>query len=156
MVFILTDRKSLDKNIRDEIENFTHLAGVAGIARRAEQLEQLVAARRSIIVTTQQKFAWILETLEKDAGLKKLRVAFLIDEAHRSQEGNLGAAIRRPFRETGEIRGEDVEAEIDEDDEVAQIIREHDHNQLFVAFTATPSPANGDVVWDALRYLYRG
>src|SRR5712691_1252824 len=53
MVLILTDRKSLDKNIRDEIENFTHLADVAGIARRAEELERFVAARRSIIVTTQ-------------------------------------------------------------------------------------------------------
>ena len=31
MVFILTDRKSLDTNIRDDIENFTHLKDVVGI-----------------------------------------------------------------------------------------------------------------------------
>lgn len=141
MVFILTDRKSLDKNIRDEIENFTHLADVAAVARRAGELERFVAERRSIIVTTQQKFAWILEELEKDAELKKLRVAFLIDEAHRSQEGNLGAAIRKPFREARAVEEGDAEVGVDEDDEVARIIREHDHNQLFVAFTATPSPA---------------
>jgi type I restriction enzyme R subunit len=142
MVFILTDRKSLDKNIRDEIENFVHLKDIAGIARRAGQLEQFVGERRSIIVTTQQKFAWILEALEQDAGLKQLRVAFLIDEAHRSQEGNLGAAIRKPFRESGgNAQKGDAEAEVDEDDEIARIIHEHDHNQLFVAFTATPSPA---------------
>jgi type I restriction enzyme R subunit len=143
IVFVLTDRKSLDKNIRDEIENFTHLTDVVAIARRAGQLEQFVSERRAIIVTTQQKFAWILETLEKDTELRKLRVAFLIDEAHRSQEGNLGAAIRRPFRETGGSEAEqaDAEVEIEEDDEVSRIIREHDHNQLFAAFTATPSPA---------------
>ena len=29
----------------------------------------------------------------------------------------------------------------DEEEEIAQIIREHDRNQLFVAFTATPAPA---------------
>ena len=54
--------------------------------------------RRPIIVTTQQKFAWVLEEIQKNAELKKLRVAFLIDEAHRSQEGQMGAAIRLPFR----------------------------------------------------------
>jgi len=33
MVFILTDRRSLDKNIRDEMENFAHLQDVVGILR---------------------------------------------------------------------------------------------------------------------------
>jgi type I restriction enzyme R subunit len=143
MVFILTDRRSLDKNIRDEIENFTHLHDIVGIARKADDLEAYVAKRRPIIVTTQQKFAWILEKLEKDAELKKLRVAFLIDEAHRSQEGNMGAAIRKPFRDNNNQSedGGDAEVEVDEDEKIAQIIREHDRNQLFVAFTATPSPA---------------
>ena len=35
LVFILTDRKSLDKNIKDEIENFTHLKDVVGLARKS-------------------------------------------------------------------------------------------------------------------------
>src|SRR5213076_63559 len=38
IVFILTDRKSLDKNIKDEVENFTHLKDVVGLARKAEDL----------------------------------------------------------------------------------------------------------------------
>lgn len=38
LVVILTDRKSLDKNIRDEIVNFTHLKDVVGIAKNSEQL----------------------------------------------------------------------------------------------------------------------
>ena len=143
MVFILTDRRSLDKNIRDEIENFTHLEDIVGIARKADDLEAYVAKRRPIIVTTQQKFTWILEKLEKDSELKKLRVAFLIDEAHRSQEGNMGVAIRKPFRETNNQAEDtgDAEVEVDDDEQIARIIREHDRNQLFVAFTATPSPA---------------
>jgi len=143
MVFILTDRKTLDKNIRDEIENFTHLKDVVGLARKAEDLPRYIADRKSIVVTTQQKFAWILEEIEKDPALKKLRVAFLIDEAHRSQEGRLGAAIRKPFRESSSPDAADVEKEEegDEEEEIARIIREHDHNQLFVAFTATPAPA---------------
>ena len=144
MVFILTDRKSLDKNIKDEVENFTHLKDVVGLAKKADYLPRFLKERKPIIVTTQQKFAWVLAELEKNPELKKLRVAFLIDEAHRSQEGKLGAAIRKPFRESATVDDADADAEEepeDEEDEIARIIAEHDRNQLFVAFTATPAPA---------------
>jgi type I restriction enzyme R subunit len=151
MVFILTDRKTLDKNIKDEIENFTHLKDLVGLARKAEDLPRFLAARKSIVVTTQQKFAWILEKIEEDPALKKLRVAFLIDEAHRSQEGRLGAAIRKPFRESSSPDDADAEKaeEGDDEEEIARIIREHDANQLFVAFTATPAPATVTLFGDA-------
>jgi type I restriction enzyme R subunit len=139
LVFILTDRKSLDTNIKDEIENFTHLKDVVGLARKAEDLPRFLKGRKPIIVTTQQKFAWVLDEIEKNPELKKLRVAFLIDEAHRSQECQMGAAIRLPFRKTDEP---DVEApELDPEEQLAKIIREHDLNQMIVAFTATPAPA---------------
>jgi type I restriction enzyme, R subunit len=142
MIFVLTDRKSLDKNIKDEIENFTHLKNVVGLARKAEDLPRFIKDRKPIIITTQQKFEWVLEEIEKNKELKDLRVAFLIDEAHRSQEGKMGAAIRRPFRETPSTEPDtDVEEVGDEEEEIARIIREHDRNQLFVAFTATPAPA---------------
>jgi type I restriction enzyme R subunit len=142
-VFILTDRKSLDTNIKDEIENFTHLKDVVGLARKSADLTRFLAERKPIIVTTQQKFAWILEEIEKKTELKKLRVAFLIDEAHRSQEGKMGAAIRLPFRKADEPDAEALEQ--DPDEQVAMVIREHDHNQMFVAFTATPAPATVDL-----------
>ena len=139
ITFILTDRKSLDTNIREDIDKFTHLKDVVGIAKKADDLPRFLKERKSIIVTTQQKFAWVLEEIQKNPELKKLRVAFLIDEAHRSQEGQMGAAIRLPFRKAGEP---DEEApEVDLEEQIAKVIREHDLNQLFVAFTATPSPA---------------
>jgi type I restriction enzyme R subunit len=138
-VFVLTDRKSLDTNIKDDIENFTHLKDVVGLARKASDLSRFLAERKPIIVTTQQKFAWVLDEIEKNPELKKLRVAFLIDEAHRSQEGQMGAAIRLPFRKSDEP---DADApELDPEEQIAKVIREHDLNQLFVAFTATPAPA---------------
>ncbi len=139
ITFILTDRKSLDNNIREDIENFTHLKDVVGIARKSEYLPRFLKERTPIIVTTQQKFAWVLDELKSNPALKNLRVAFLIDEAHRSQEGQMGAAIRLPFRKPDEP---DSEApELDPEEEIAKVIREHDGNQLFVAFTATPAPA---------------
>ncbi len=139
ITFILTDRKSLDTNIREDITNFTHLKDVVGIAKKADDLPRFLKDRKSIIVTTQQKFAWVLEELQNNPALKSLRVAFLIDEAHRSQEGQMGAAIRLPFRKVDEP---DADApEPDPEEQIAKVIREHDANQLFVAFTATPAPA---------------
>lgn len=139
ITFILTDRKSLDTNIREDIDKFTHLKDVVGIAKKADDLPRFLKERKSIIVTTQQKFAWVLEEIQKNPELKKLRVAFLIDEAHRSQEGHMGAAIRLPFRKEGEPDTEAPEEDLEE--QIARVIREHDLNQLFVAFTATPAPA---------------
>lgn len=146
MTVILTDRKSLDQNIREDLENFVHLRDVVGMADSANELQRYLRERRSIIVTTQQKFVWILNEIENDPALRGRRVAYLIDEAHRSQEGQLGLAIRLPFRQKDEPdnadetdEGEKAEADI------AKAIREHDHNQLFVAFTATPSQATVDL-----------
>jgi len=139
MVFILTDRKTLDTNIREDIANFTHLKDVVGLAYKADDLPRFLKGRMPIVVTTQQKFAWVLDAIENNTELKKLRVAFLIDEAHRSQEGQMAAAIRLPFRKVDQA---DAEApEQDPEEQIAKVIREHDLNQLFVAFTATPAPA---------------
>lgn len=139
ITFILTDRKSLDTNIREDIANFTHLKDVVGIARKADDLPRFLNDRRPIIVTTIQKIKEVLEKLKKDPALKKLRVAFLIDEAHRSQEGKMGVAIRVPFRKADEPDSDTPEE--DPEDQIAKAIREYDANQLFVAFTATPAPA---------------
>ena len=142
VIFILTDRRTLDTNIREDIVKFTHLKDVVGIARKADDLPRFLKERKPIIVTTQQKFAWVLAEIKKNPDLKNLRVAFLIDEAHRSQEGQLGVAIRVPFRQSDDPDAEDAADDGQDDEEkIARIIREHDLNQLFVAFTATPAPA---------------
>lgn len=142
IIFILTDRRDLDKNVRDDIENFSHLKDVVAIAKKASDLEYYIRTTKApIIVTTQQKFEWILDQIKRDPQLEKLRVAFLIDEAHRSQEGKMGVAIRVPFRKPDEPDVEDAEGEAEPEEEIARIIRAHASNQLFVAFTATPSPA---------------
>lgn len=139
LTFILTDRIALDDNIRRDIVNFVHLKDVVGLADRADDLSQFLKERKPIIVTTQQKFAWILDQIRNEPALKELRVGFIIDEAHRSQEGRMGAAIRLPFRKADEPDADTPEQ--DPEEQIAKVIREHDANQLFVAFTATPAPA---------------
>jgi type I restriction enzyme R subunit len=115
---------------------------VVGLANKAEDLQRFLGQRKSIVVTTQQKFGWILREIEHDPALRGRRIAFLIDEAHRSQEGRLGQAIRVPFREKDEPDSTDEADETEQaESDITKVIREHDRNQLFVAFTATPSQA---------------
>ncbi len=69
IVVILTDRKSLNTNVREDIDKFTHLADVVGIAQKADDVSQFLNERRPIIVTTLQKFAWVLDELQKNPKL---------------------------------------------------------------------------------------
>ena len=145
-VFIVTAAKSLDKNIKDDIAKFAHLKDRVGLSAKSEDVDDFLhgnlakgIAPKSIIVTTQQKLAWILDKLLEDGELKKRRVAFLIDEAHRDQEGKRAADAVRPFTEgSGESAG-------DAEEENNAIIRAKAGNQMFVAFTATPSQATVDL-----------
>ncbi|QDV62758.1 DEAD/DEAH box helicase family protein [Crateriforma conspicua] len=173
MIFLVTDRKSLDKNIREDLQKFSHLKDVVRFAKKARNLGDLIRDRAQIIVTTQQKFHYILKRFADDAELRTLRVAFLIDEAHRSQEGRMATDRSRMFRdaeavseklgsytveedddaeeaevvtETAKTGADDPDVEDatekeDPQDKLAKVIEERDLNQLFVAFTATPSPA---------------
>ena len=70
IVFILTDRKSLDTNIREDMEKFTHLRAVVGLAKTADDLPRFLQERKSIIDTTQQKFAWVVDHLESKPEMK--------------------------------------------------------------------------------------
>ena len=55
MIFVLTDRRSLDKNIRDKFDNFAHLhdQNVVAYAKKAVNLKDYLAAQQSIVVSTQ-------------------------------------------------------------------------------------------------------
>lgn len=138
MVFILTDRTNLDNNVRDELDCFNHLAAQMAYADKSSELKTLIQQRKPIIVTTIQKFQRIFGLLRDDETLKTVRVAFLIDEAHRSQEGKNACAIRKPFQEGSQ---ELIEQAQDSLDDIKKVLQVHAPNQLFVAFTATPTSA---------------
>ena len=93
VIFILTDRKSLDTNIREDIEKFTHLKDVIGLARKADDLPRFLNQRKPIIVTTQQKFVWVLEEIEKNQELNEMRVAFCKGRSNTASGG--GPIVRR-------------------------------------------------------------
>lgn len=127
-IIILTDRKSLDKNVKDDLEKFTHLKQKLNFTKKSRDLAVFLEKDRDIIVSTIHKFAHIQEKLQNDNILKKRKVAFLIDEAHRSQDGKLALTMRQYFND------DDSDAEDDALDKL------NISNQVFVAFTATTTP----------------
>ena len=134
MIFLLTDRKSLDKNISDELKNFTHLKDVVKYAKNGENLKKLIQEKSSIIVSTAQKFNIITEELKENSRLSELRIAFIIDEAHRSQDGKTSTNVKEPFSKY------ETEKYDDPNDEIADKIETlENRNMTFIAYTATPS-----------------
>jgi type I restriction enzyme R subunit len=87
-MIIVVDRIELEKQARDNLiyYGFPNLV----IAQKGEHLRDLLGSDfRGLIVTTIQKF----EGMEKNINLRK-NIIILIDEAHRSQEGNLATYMR--------------------------------------------------------------
>ncbi|MEX2363757.1 MAG: DEAD/DEAH box helicase family protein [Balneolaceae bacterium] len=125
-IIILTDRKALDKNVRDDLELFSHLGETKiNIAEKSKDLARHLDNNRDIVVSTIHKFSYIQDELKKSDELKNRKVAFLIDEAHRSQDGKLALAMLDQFTNTND------------EDEEGDLKKLDISNQVYVAFTAT-------------------
>ncbi len=136
-IVILTDRKSLDKNIKDDLEKFTHLKDKVCFAKKSADLATFLENDRDIIVTTIHKFSYIQEKIKNSDILKTRKIAFLIDEAHRSQEGKMSLTMRKHFTDENEV----IELEETAEDAINNAIENINiSNQVFVAFTATTTP----------------
>ena len=151
-VIVITDRKVLDRQLQETISQFEHKAGVVQrIDQNAEQLAQALNAGAPIIVTTLQKFPFVLERV---AGLKERKFALVIDEAHSSQSGTAAQKLRQVLA-TGapvlrvELDGQTVEVaaeveidpeEVTAEDVINEVIasRKRPANVSYFAFTATP------------------
>lgn len=126
-IIILTDRRALDKNVKEDLEKFEHLGETKiNFAEESKDLAKYLDSDRDIIVTTIHKFSYIQEKLNNKKALKNRKVAFLIDEAHRSQDGKLALTMQEQFTEDA--------------DEIEELERLDISNQVYVAFTATTTP----------------
>ena len=156
-VIVVTDRVNLDKQMRDNINAFQRLSNVVGWADKSDTLRQLLQGGKKIIVSTINKFSFILD--EIGCSLKDKRFAIIIDEAHSSQNGAMSAnlatglsgnAAPKPYvvpEDTGYMmaaeNGSGVEWEPEEEDtedKIHRILkgRKLAKNADYYAFTATP------------------
>jgi len=150
-VIVITDRRVLDRQLQDTIFQFDHVTGVVErIDKDSGQLASALSGEGAqIIITTLQKFPFVLDKLESLAGST---FAVVVDEAHSSQTGENIKALKTALTAAASADDEDKaldaaeatdaaeEAAHDPADALATSVsqRGHQKNLSFFAFTATP------------------
>ncbi|MGH9943988.1 MAG: type I restriction endonuclease subunit R, partial [Pyrinomonadaceae bacterium] len=139
-IIVITDRRVLDKQIRETIKSFAQVGSIIGAVRegdvtsKTKQLSGFLKQGKKIIISTVQTFPFVLDQIGAEHRGKKF--AIIIDEAHSSQGGRTVAAMSMASSEAG---GADEEEETVED-KINRIIESRQllPNASYFAFTATP------------------
>jgi type I restriction enzyme R subunit len=158
-VVVITDRRVLDQQLQDAIYQIEHAQGVVkAIDQDSKQLAAALIDGTKIVITTLQKFPFVLrgllhaagaETQEKataeekakakawETEIAKRRYAIVVDEAHSSQTGETARELKAIL---GAGTKDDPEGEADWEDRLNEIMasRGKQPNLSFFAFTATP------------------
>ena len=139
-VIVVTDRRLLDDQIQATIKQFMQVGATVGHAERSGDLRRFIEEGKKIIVSTVQKFPFILDEIETEGGKT---FAIVIDEAHSSQGGKTSAAMSQALGTARQKGAEDDEGPDPEDTvnaalEKRMAARKMLTNASYFAFTATP------------------
>ena len=96
-IIIVTDRVVLDRQIHDTIQEFTQVTSTVAHANTSTELRQYITEGKKIIISTVQKFPFILDAIGTEHRARKF--AIIIDEAHSSQGGSTAAAMSKSLGE---------------------------------------------------------
>jgi len=132
-IIVVTDRRLLDKQIRDTVKQFVQVSSTVGHAEHSGNLREFLQAGKKIIITTIQKFPFILEEIGSEHRTSKF--AIIIDEAHSSQGGKAMAQMHMALAEDG---GEGEEETYEDIINRIMESRKMLPNASYFAFTATP------------------
>ncbi|PWV49574.1 type I restriction endonuclease subunit R [Chitinophaga sp. S165] len=137
-VIVVTDRRLLDKQLRENIREFSEVKNIVAPAYSSKELKENLENGKRIIITTIQKFPHIIDGI---ADLSDRNFAVIIDEAHSSQSGLAADNMNRVMGNTA-ADDEDDEQE-DAQDKVLKAMnsRKMRGNASYFAFTATPKNA---------------
>ena len=131
-VLVVTDRRILDKQIRDNIKQFMQVANTVAWAEHSGDLRKAIQDGKRIIITTIEKFPYVVPDI--GASHKQNRFAVIIDEAHSGQSGRNSAQMNLA------LSGLASEDEMDNEDKINAMMegRKLLTNASHFAFTATP------------------
>ncbi len=134
-IIVITDRRVLDRQVDGTIRQFTQVDSTVGHAERSGDLRRFIEQGKKIIITTVQKFPFILDDIGN--GHRDRTFAIIIDEAHSSQGGKAAGAVAQALGEGAAIDEEDEDTF---EDQVNRIIESRKllANASYLAFTATP------------------
>lgn len=159
-VVVVTDRLSLDQNIKKTISQLSKVTGQVVMIGRddkgdavfdASKSSQLVAAlqqKREIVVVTIQTFLYAWPDIAVLPELSGAGFAVIVDEAHSSQEGSSAASLKTAFNAAADkLKFEailDFDDAVDDEDVMNAYFAQMQAGNLmppnvsFLAFTATP------------------
>ena len=131
-VIVVTDRRILDKQIRDTIRQFMQVRNTVVWAEHSGDLTDAITKGKRIIITTIEKFPYIVPQI--GAEHKENHFAILIDEAHSGQSGRNSAQMNLA------LSGLASDDELDNEDKINAMMegRKLLGNASYFAFTATP------------------
>jgi len=137
-IVVVTDRRVLDKQIRNTIKQFAQVSAVIGavtgdFGSKTKQLSGFLQSGKKIIISTVQTFPFILDEIGDEHRGKKF--AIIIDEAHSSQGGRTSAKMNIALSEKG--GGDDQDTFEDQINRIMEA-RKMLANASYFAFTATP------------------
>ena len=129
-VIVVTDRRLLDKQLRENIKEFSEVKNIVAPAFKSSELKSALENGKKIIIATIQKFPFIIDGI---ADLSDKRFAVIIDEAHSSQSGTAHDNMNRAM-------GKDDSDAVDAQDKIIEAMRSRRMrgNASYLAFTATP------------------
>ena len=143
-IIVVTDRRILDKQIRDTIRQFAQVGATVGHAEHSGDLRKFIESGKKIIISTVQKFPFILDEIGDQQ--RDRRFAIIIDEAHSSQGGRTSAAVSMALSEEGaEKDDETTEDKINRIMESRRLLS----NASYFAFTATPKNKTLEIFGEA-------
>ena len=131
-VIVVTDRRLLDKQLREDIREFSEVKNIIAPAYSSKELKASLEQGKKIIITTIQKFPFIIDGI---ADLSDKRFAVIIDEAHSSQSGSAHDNMNRAMGSS-----QNIDESLDVQDKILQAMksRKMRGNASYLAFTATP------------------
>ena len=131
-VIVVTDRRLLDKQLRDNIKDFSEVKNIVAPAYKSADLKSALENGKRIIVTTIQKFPFIIEGI---SDMSNKQFAVIVDEAHSSQSGRSADKLNEAIGNTGEDQDY-----VDYQEKMLQAMqaRKMTGNASYFAFTATP------------------
>ena len=145
-IIVVTDRRILDKQIRDTIRQYAQVGSTVGHAEKSGDLRRFITQGKKIIISTIQKFPFVREEISNEH--RGRTFAMIIDEAHSSQGGKTSSAVSVVLGESDEA-GEDEPYE-----ERLQRLMESRKlltNASYYAFTATPKNKTLEIFGDPDR-----
>ena len=142
-IIVVTDRRILDKQIRDTIRQYAQVGSTVGHAKESGDLRRFIEQGKKIIISTVQKFRFVREDIGNEH--RGRTFAIIIDEAHSSQGGKTTSAMSGVLGESDEV-GEDEPY----DERLQRLMNSRKllPNASYYAFTATPKNKTLEIFGD--------